>query len=190
MGMAVQKLASPSATTKADGSYYESRTFCELYSEFFSRINCYLRSRVRNRWDADDLTTVVFMKAWEKFEQYSRAYPFASWIFRIAHNTYVDYVRKHREVPVDQEEMLGGEADDTWQPELHALTSEEFSLLRNRLDLLSRSQKDVLTLRYFAGLKISQVADLLGKTESSIKMISHRGLRRLRIMYERRALME
>jgi RNA polymerase sigma factor (sigma-70 family) len=185
MGMAVQTLASPSATKQTVGSYYEARTFCELYNEFFSRINSYLRSRVRNRWDADDLTTVVFMKAWEKFEQYSRTYPFASWIFRIAHNTYVDYMRKYKEVPVDQEEMLGGETDETWQPELHALTNEELSLLHDRLDLLSRSQKDVLTLRYFTGLKISQVAEVLGKTESSIKMISHRGLLRLRRMYGR-----
>lgn len=184
MGVATQKIASPLAAGKMDGTEKELRTFGELYSAYFSRINRYLHCRVRNRWDADDLTTVVFMKAWEKFDQYSRAYPFASWIFRIAHNTYVDYVRKQREIPVDQNEILIGEIDDTWQPELHALTDEEFGMLRTRLDRLSHSQKDVLTLRYFAGLKVSQVAEVLGKSESSIKMTAYRGLRKLRVMYE------
>ena len=183
MGMAIQRPAQSS--DQASGDYYESRPFTELYDEYFDRVNRYLRCRVQSTWDADDLTTVVFLKALEKFEQYSRTSPLASWIFRIAHNTYVDFMRKNRELPVDQEDFLGAEPDDTWQPERQALTNEEIRLLRDRLDLLSQDQKDVLMLRYFADLKISQVAEVLGKTESSIKMISYRGLQKLQKMYER-----
>lgn len=183
MGMAVERSAPPSAESCED--FYESRPFTELYDEYFDRVNRYLRSRVHNPWDADDLTAVVFMKALEKFEQYSRRSPFASWIFRIAHNTYVDFMRKNREFPVDQEDLLGGEPDETWQPERQALTNEEIRLLRDRLDLLTPDQKDVLMLRYFADLKISQVAEVLGKTESSIKMIAYRGMQKLQKMYER-----
>ncbi|QRG65347.1 RNA polymerase sigma factor [Brevibacillus choshinensis] len=183
MGMAIERSAQPSA--QSNGDFYESRPFTELYDEYFDRVNRYLRCRVQNTWDADDLTTVVFLKALEKFDQYSRRSPFASWIFRIAHNTYVDFMRKNRELPVDQEDLLGAEQDDTWQPERQALTKEEIRLLRDRLDLLSQDQKDVLMLRYFADLKISQVAEVLGKTESSIKMISYRGLQKLQKMYEK-----
>ncbi|GED29176.1 MULTISPECIES: RNA polymerase sigma factor [Brevibacillus] len=183
MGMAIERSAQPSA--QSNGDFYESRPFTELYDEYFDRVNRYLRCRVQNPWDADDLTTVVFLKALEKFEQYSRTSPFASWIFRIAHNTFVDFVRKNRELPVDQEDLLGAEQDDTWQPERQALTKEEIRLLRDRLDLLSQDQKDVLMLRYFADLKIAQVAEVLGKTESSIKMISYRGLQKLQKMYEK-----
>jgi len=50
---------------------------------------------------------------------------------------------------------------------------------------LTQDQKDVLMLRYFADLKISQVAEVLGKTESSIKMISYRGLLKLQKMYQK-----
>ncbi|GED72309.1 DNA-directed RNA polymerase sigma-70 factor [Brevibacillus reuszeri] len=183
MGMAMNRSAQSSV--QSNENYYEARPFTELYDEYFDRVNRYLRCRVQNSWDADDLTTVVFLKALEKFEQYSRTSPFASWIFRIAHNAYVDFMRKNREIPVDQEEFLGAEQDDTWQPERQALTNEEIRLLRDRLDLLSQDQKDVLMLRYFADLKISQVAEVLDKTESSIKMISYRGLQKLQKMYER-----
>lgn len=183
MEMAMKRNSDPSS--ESSNSYFEARDFSELYDEYFDRVNRYLRCRVRNSWDADDLTTTVFLKALEKFEQYSRTSPFASWIFRIAHNTYVDFMRKNREFPVDQEVFLGGEADDTWQPELQTLTNEEISILRDRLELLTQDQRDVLTLRYFADLKIVQVAEVLGKTESSVKMISYRALHQLKKMYER-----
>ncbi|MDT3415665.1 RNA polymerase sigma-70 factor (ECF subfamily) [Brevibacillus aydinogluensis] len=183
MAMAMKRSTRPSSDSSAE--YYESRDFTELYDEYFDRVNRYLRCRVQNPWDADDLTTTVFLKALEKFDQYSRTSPFASWIFRIAHNTYVDFMRKNREFPVDQDDLLGGEPDDTWQPERQALTNEEIRLLRDRLDKLTQDQRDVLTLRYFADLKISQVAEVLGKTESSVKMISYRALHQLQKMYER-----
>lgn len=178
-----KNITTASLTNRAE--YYEARDFTELYDEYFDRVNRYLRYRVHNSWDADDLTTTVFLKALEKFEQYSRTSPFASWIFRIAHNAFVDFVRKNRELPVDQDELLSGEIDDTWQPERQALTNEEIRLLKDRLDLLTQDQRDVLTLRYFADLKIHQVAEVLGKTESSVKMISYRALQQLQKMYER-----
>ncbi|MGE5703132.1 MAG: RNA polymerase sigma factor [Clostridia bacterium] len=184
MGMAIKEgegeVASPSIQKTV---YYESRDFTELYDEFFDRVNRYLRCRVNNSWDADDLTTTVFLKALEKFDQYSRTSPFASWIFRIAHNTFVDFVRKKREIPTEQDELLYGEVDETWQPEAQALTNEEIQLLQERMEKLNQDQRDVLTLRYFADLKISQVAEVLGRTESSVKMISHRGLKQLQKMY-------
>ncbi|EMT54019.1 MULTISPECIES: RNA polymerase sigma factor [Brevibacillus] len=183
MEMAIKRSEGPS--TESSNQYFEARDFSELYDEYFDRVNRYLRCRVRNSWDADDLTTTVFLKALEKFEQYSRTSPFASWIFRIAHNTYVDFMRKNREVPVDQEMFVGAEADETWQPERLTLLNEDIRMLRDRLELLTQDQRDVLTLRYFADLKISQVAEVLGKTESSVKMISYRALHQLQRMYER-----
>jgi len=183
MGMPIERSDQPPVSTGSD--YYESRDFTELYDEYFDRVNRYLRYRVHSTWDADDLTTTVFVKALEKFHQYSRTSPFASWIFRIAHNTYVDFVRKNRELPMDQHDFLDGEPDDTWQPERHVLSSEQIQLLKVRMELLTQDQRDVLTLRYFADLKISQVAEVLGKSESSIKMITCRALQHLQKMYER-----
>jgi RNA polymerase sigma-70 factor (ECF subfamily) len=185
MGMAMKSGMQEEAKSPAElEEYYESRSFTELYDEYFDRVNRYLRYRVQNSWDADDLTTTVFLKALEKFDQYSRTSPFASWIFRIAHNAFVDFVRKSREIPVNQDEFLAGEMDETWQPEQQVLTNEEIAMLRDRLEMLTQDQRDVLTLRYFADLKIHQVAEVLGKTESSVKMISYRALQQLKKMYK------
>ncbi|UFJ43248.1 RNA polymerase sigma factor [Brevibacillus humidisoli] len=181
--MPLEKVGEIASTPPEQSKELETRDFTELYDEYFDRVNRYLRCRVYNPWDADDLTTTVFLKALEKFEQYSRTSPFASWIFRIAHNTFVDYLRKNKELPVDNSQLLVEEVDETWQPERQALSNEEIHLLQERLELLSPDQRDVLTLRYFADLKISQVAEVLGKTESSVKMLSHRGLQQLQKLY-------
>ncbi|WP_134687320.1 RNA polymerase sigma factor [Brevibacillus migulae] len=185
MGMAIKRGMHEEVDTLPEKKeYYESRSFTELYDEYFDRVNRYLRYRVHNSWDADDLTTTVFLKALEKFDQYSRTNPFASWIFRIAHNAFVDFVRKNREIPVEHDDYLADETDETWQPEQQVLTNEEIALLRDRLELLTQDQRDVLTLRYFGDLKIHQVAEVLGKTESSVKMISYRALQQLKKLYE------
>jgi RNA polymerase sigma factor (sigma-70 family) len=143
----------------------EEWDFCELYDVYFDRVNRYLRCRVHHIWDADDLTTTVFLKALEKFHQYERRNPFASWIFRIAHNAFIDYLRKKREVPVDTQELVLQEPDETWDPEKQLLNNEQIQYLHMKLEQLNQDQRDVLTLRYFADLKISQVAEVLGKTE-------------------------
>ncbi|WP_420897802.1 RNA polymerase sigma factor [Brevibacillus marinus] len=182
--MPLEKAGELTSSPPEQANQLEERDFTELYDEYFDRVNRYLRCRVANPWDADDLTTSVFLKALEKFDQYSRTSPFASWIFRIAHNTFIDYLRKNKETPVDSSELLAGEADETWQPERQALNNEAIQLLRERLEQLSPDQRDVLTLRYFADLKISQVAEVLGKSESSVKMLSYRGLKQLEKLYE------
>jgi len=187
MGMPVKKERTAEDPAMFQRESYENRDFSELYDEYFDRINRYLRSRVHNMWDADDLTTVVFMKALEKFHQYDRRNLFASWIFRIAHNTFIDYLRKVKEYPMEPGEWMNGsheDHDDTWQPEKNLLNDEQIQFLHKKLEQLTQDQRDVLSLRYFGDLKISQVAEVLGKTESSVKMISHRGLRQLQKLYE------
>jgi RNA polymerase sigma factor (sigma-70 family) len=166
-------------------SEWEHRSFTDLYDEYFNQVNRYLRCRVNNYWDGDDLTTTVFLKALENFHQYDRSRSFGAWIFRIAHNVYVDYVRKKKEVPINHEEWLVNEEDTTWQPEQRTLSKEERNDLQQWIEQLTQDQKDVLSLRYFADLKIRQVAEVIGKSDSAIKMITRRAIAQLKKFYER-----
>jgi RNA polymerase sigma factor (sigma-70 family) len=165
------------------GGKDENKSFYELYDEHFDQINRYLRRRISNVWDAEDLTNTVFLKAFEKFDQYDRRNPFASWIFRIAQNTFIDFLRKKKEVAFNVEESLKNE-DDTWQPEQMLINMEQYQFLQHQLGMLTQNQRDVLTLRYFGELKIRQVAEVLGKKESSIKTLSRRGLFKLQQLYK------
>lgn len=167
-------------------SELEQRSFTELYDEYFDQVNRYLRYRAKNYWDADDLTTTVFIKALENFDQYNRSKSFGAWIFRIAQNTYIDYLRKKKEVPIQHAEWLSDQEDLTWQPEKHLITEEERTHLKETMGLLTQDQRDVINLRYFADLKLSQIGEVIGKSESAIKMISKRAIARLKVLHEGR----
>lgn len=153
-------------------------SFEELYDLHFDAVNRYLRYRINSSWDADDLTAAVFLKALENFHKYRGDAPFAVWLFRIAHNAYVDYLRGRRERVFSEGEMtIPGTASSG--PEEELLRDEEVRQLREMLCLLPPEQRDVVSLRYAGELKFSQIALILAKSESAVRMIHHRALKAL-----------
>lgn len=157
-------------------------SFEALYDLHFDAVNRYLRYRINSSWDADDLTAVVFLKALENFHKYRGDASFAVWLFRIAHNAYVDYLRGRRERVFSEGDLtLLGAAPSG--PEEELLRDEEVRQLRAMLWRLPPEQRDVVSLRYAGELKFSQIAPVLGKTESAVRMIHHRALKALRTVY-------
>lgn len=138
-----------------------------------------MRYRVINTWDADDLTTLVFMKALDKFQTYRGQSSFSSWLFRIAHNVYVDYVRGYRESTTG-DDLLSQQQAVEGNPEEHLLVNEEIHELRTMLSQLTTDHRDVMALRYAGELRFGQIAEVLGRTEASVRMIHHRALKTLR----------
>jgi RNA polymerase sigma-70 factor (ECF subfamily) len=133
----------------------------------------YVRSIVRDEYEAEDVTQHVFAKLMTvigKYEQ--RAVPFSAWILRLAHNAAIDHMRKRRAVPAA--EVYGA---DERVPEGNEDRSRE---LRNALATLPEEQRDVIVLRHVVGLSPTEIAERLGKTEPSIHGLHHRGRAALR----------
>ncbi|MBM7856015.1 RNA polymerase sigma-70 factor (ECF subfamily) [Desulfohalotomaculum tongense] len=154
------------------------KNFEELYNENFARVNRYLRYRVINTWDADDLTALVFMKALEKFHTYRGESSFSAWILRIAHNVYVDYVRKDREVATPEEKLHRQVVEGA--PEEEMLLNEEVDELRSFMNELPPDYRDVIALRYAGELRFKQIGEVLGKSEVAVRMMHHRAIKMLR----------
>lgn len=161
-----------------------SELFALLYDEHFDKVNRYLRYRIGNYWDADDVTAIVFTKAFEACRRDGISEHFGPWVFRIAHNSYIDYLRKKgRSLTVDQE--LNGElSDGKWQTEEEILTKENARTLHEMLAQLPDEYRDVVTMKYIAELKISEIAEVLDKTEGAVKTLLYRAIRKLRGFYE------
>src|SRR5437868_554946 len=84
----------------------------ELYLLHFDRIYSYLHMSVGNRHDAEDLTTLTFLKMLESIKRFRwQAVPFSAWLFRIAHNLAMDHFRAAKRVQLEEEvpEPLGAE---------------------------------------------------------------------------------
>ncbi|CAM3623042.1 sigma-70 family RNA polymerase sigma factor [Brevibacillus invocatus] len=155
----------------------------QIYEEYSDKIHRYFRYRVKNVWDVEDLTTTVFIKVYSKLEQYDRRHPFGAWIFRIAHNTLIDYMRKKRECPVDQDMFCSIKATDEQElPEESLLTQETTEGLWKQVHTLTVDQRNVISLRYLADLRMNEIAQILGKTEASVKILHFRGIRKLQQM--------
>ncbi|MDW7675454.1 MAG: RNA polymerase sigma factor [Bacillota bacterium] len=171
-------------TNEVNISLPERQLFEKVYDEYFDKVNQYLRYRVQNTWDADDLTAQVFIKAYEHFAQCRNPEKVGSWIFQIAHNTYVDYLRKKKDhLPLDEQMAVTKEQS---QPEQMALISAEIGCLKSCLEQLPQEQRDVLLLRYFGDLKYQHIAEILGKKDATVKTMGFRALGKLRDLFTNR----
>jgi RNA polymerase sigma-70 factor (ECF subfamily) len=144
-----------------------------LYLRFSDNVYSYVRSIVRDDHEAEDVTQAVFAKlitVIHKFEH--RGVPFSGWVLRLAHNVAVDHLRSRRATPA--EEIYG---DDERTDET---ASDRSRCLRAALATLPDEQRQVVVLRHLVGLSPGEIADRLGRTESSVHGLHHRGRRALR----------
>lgn len=160
------------------------KRFEQVYNHCFPGVNRYLRYRVKNTWDADDLTAAVFIRAFEKFHQCRAEDSCKAWVFRIAHNVFVDYLTRSRRPDLANEFQLQSLQDTRRGPEEQLLLNEEIKELRLLLERLPEDYRDVVALRYAGELKFTQIGEVLGKTEAAARTIHHRALKLLRGKYE------
>jgi RNA polymerase sigma-70 factor (ECF subfamily) len=171
-----------------DSSHYEAvlvkhaiagaaDAFGELYQLYLDPIYRYVYYRTGNASDAEDLTEQVFLKAWEALPGYKRrGNPFASWLYRIAHNMVIDYHR-HQKPTVSM--ALTEEGD--WVSEEptsleHIIKAEEAAALATAITQLPDEQQQVIVLRFIEGWKHAEVARVIGKSEGACRIIQHRAL--------------
>jgi RNA polymerase sigma-70 factor (ECF subfamily) len=138
-----------------------------IYVRYADDVCRYVQSIVRDPHEAEDLTHNVFAKlptAIRRYEQ--RQVPFAAWIVRVARNVALDHMRARRQIPFEEvrTEQAGDEAD-----------FDRLESLREALNSLPEDQREVLVLRHIAGLTPTEIAERLGKSESSVHGLHHRG---------------
>ena len=92
----------------------DTEAFAQLYEAYFDKIYRYIVMRIRNETEAEDMTQQVFMKVLQSISSYkSKGVPFSSWIYRIAHNQVVDFLRQqNKKATVDIEGLPLPDAGD------------------------------------------------------------------------------
>jgi RNA polymerase sigma-70 factor, ECF subfamily len=149
-----------------------------LYADQLPRIYNYFRFRVGADADAEDLTAHTFERAWRARERYRQDLAgFSTWLFAIAHNLAVDFLRSRRpQVSVDAAQELPGERTPEEDAELHS----NLERLTALAVLLSEREQELIALKYGAELDNRQIAKLTGLTESNVGTILHRAVQTLR----------
>ena len=163
----------------ADAKRGDSQAFGRLFDAYAGPIHRFIASRVRSPSDAEDLTQVVFVKALEALPRYeARGIPFGGWLFRLARNAIIDHVRTRR----DHLPLLAAQtrATEDAGPEAMAALQEDLDRVARALADLTDDQREVIELRFFAGLSVLESAVAMGRQEGTIRGLQFRAIATLR----------
>jgi RNA polymerase sigma-70 factor (ECF subfamily) len=149
-----------------------------VYAEQLPRVYNYLRFRLGNRADVEDLTSRTFEKAWRARERYRHDLAgFTTWLLRIAHNLVVDHLRAHRShLPIDAGLHVPGEVT----PEHEAERESDLARLGALTARLPERERELIALKYGAAIDNRLIARLTGLSESNVGTILHRVVQTLR----------
>ncbi len=163
----------------ADAKDGDAQAFGQLFDHFYGPVYRYIVSRVNRPTDAEDLAQTVFVKALEALPRYeSRGIPFGGWLFRLARNTVIDFVRtRHEHVEIDV--LLERSGVDP-RPDEVVVTREQIGAVGEALAALTDEQRDAIALRFFAGLSAREAAEAMGKQEGTIRGLQFRAIAALR----------
>jgi len=146
--------------------------FAELYERNFDRVYAYIVRRVRDRAEAQDLTSEVFHQALASLPRFEwRGVPFVAWLYRMAANAIADHSRRLQRERAAEPATVGPE-----NYEQEERTARIFALFRE----LPESQRRVLEMRFVQQKSIRDIARELGRSEGAIKQLQFRGMENLR----------
>ncbi len=156
----------------------DAEAFAQIYDAYVERVYRYIYFRVTDDATAEDLTSQVFLKAWENLDRYrGGASPYLAWLYTIARNLVIDHYRTSREnLPLDHAVHL---KSDTPSPDDEVQGRFELQAMRDALQSLTDEQQQVLILRFIAGLSTEDVAGIMEKREGAIRALQMRALQAL-----------
>ncbi len=153
----------------------DPEAFARLYDRFVDKIFKYIYYKVRTASQAEELTSQVFLKAWESIGNYRwTERPFAAWLYRIAHNLVVDYFRTHHQaVSLEDLPLSDDHADDVDELAVKNLDAE---MIRQAITRLTDDQQQVIILKFLEGYETEEIAELMEKEPGAVRALQHRAL--------------
>jgi RNA polymerase sigma factor (sigma-70 family) len=157
--------------------------FDEVYEQHLVPVWRYVRARIPQHADAEDVTSEIFARAvcaWDRYD--ARRGPAGAWLMGIARNVVADWWRRQgRERPWERIEAASDSpGDPEGEPEAAVLGGEEREELRAQLKRLTERERDAVALRFGAGLRAAEVGAALGVSETAARMLVYRAVSKLR----------
>ncbi|MBS1764207.1 MAG: sigma-70 family RNA polymerase sigma factor [Bacteroidetes bacterium] len=177
----------PNLSDKAVKDYYlvreavdkgNQKAYAELMARYKDSIYFMLLKMVNNRDDADDLTIEAFGKAFKNIHQYTPDYAFSTWLFKIATNNCIDYIRKKRKntLSIDKgfendngEDIALEVKSDGIDPEERMMKKQKMETMREVVDKLKPRYKTLVELRYFRELSYEEISEEMSLPLGTVK---------------------
>jgi RNA polymerase sigma-70 factor (ECF subfamily) len=165
----VSQLADPKTCRKA---------FSLIVEEFSEPLYWMIRHMVLDHDDTNDILQNVFLKAWTNLSDFQYKSKFSTWLYRIAVNESLDFIRKQKttaSISTNNDLSVANKlmADDYFNGE------EVQAQLQQAISLLPDVQRTVFNLRYFNEMKYSEMSKLLGTSEGALKASYHLAVKKI-----------
>lgn len=154
------------------------KAFAQLMSRYRQSVFHAILKMVNNREDAEDLTLEAFGKAFNKLGSYTPNFAFSTWLFKIAVNNCIDYMRKKRlhTLSLDEPIEAGSKQDfselarsTTRDPEAEMIREQRVEVLRNLINGLNDKYRLMVELRYYEQLSYEEIASELAIPLGTVK---------------------
>ncbi len=158
----------------------DQKAYAELMKRYKDAIYFMLLKMINNKTDAEDLTMEAFSKAFKNLQQYSPNYAFSTWLFKIASNNCIDFLRKKRSNIISLDNNFGKEdkegpapqinvKDDQPDPEEYLIKLQKSAMMRNVVKNLRPRYRKLIEMRYFSEYSYEEIADELNLPLGTVK---------------------
>lgn len=154
--------------------------FAKLYDEFFTPLWRYVYARTSSRSVTSDIVSDSFTSLYENRKSIKYAKAVKNYLYKIARNKIFQYYKREKTIQLSEFETDRLEKPERSKKEN---SKEVLKNVEKVLKNLPENYSEVLRLRFISGLKIREVAELLDKTESNIKVIQHRAVKKAQKLF-------
>ncbi|MBN8703892.1 MAG: sigma-70 family RNA polymerase sigma factor [Bacteroidetes bacterium] len=157
----------------------DQKAYAELMTRYRDSVYFMLLKMVNNKEDADDLTIEAFGKAFKRLQQYTPNFAFSTWLFKIASNNCIDFIRKKKlnnSYSIDKtftnEDGSQSSVDlrsDSLDPEENVIKKQKVELMRDVVEKLKPRYRQLVELRYFEELSYEEISDKLELPVGTVK---------------------
>lgn len=161
---------------------FDSEVFIEIYRFYVDRIYRYLYFRVKNKEDAEDMTSDVFMRTWEYVYKKQNTITYLNaFLFQAARNLITDYYRKSKDESALEEDNALDLLDETQQNlGLKFDQEKKYSEIEKSLSLLKEEYRDVILLYYIENFSCSEISKIMNRSKGAVRILLHRAMKELR----------
>jgi RNA polymerase sigma-70 factor (ECF subfamily) len=154
----------------------DQKAYAELMARYRDAIYFMLLKMVNNKSDAEDLTIEAFGKAFKNIKQYTPNYAFSTWLFKIATNNCIDFIRKRKanHISIDHADEEHDEPTisipaNTLDPEENLINIQKIKLMRSIVTKLKPRYRKLIELRYFNEFSYEEIAEELNLPIGTVK---------------------
>ena len=173
----MQQLTDPKSQRKA---------FERLVREYSEQLYWQVRRMVLSHEDANDVMQNVFLKAWSHLDDFHRDSKISTWLYRIAVNESLDFLRRQKNQIVVSTDDGGHSVSQTLMADRYFDGDHTEALLQEAISQLPDVQRTVFNLRYFDEMKYSDISRLLDTSEGALKASYHIAVKKISEFFKSR----